>query len=639
MSYSKFTQSVKDAISNDGGANVFENFGINTDITKNQLSPFSEEKNPSFSIRYYDKTNRYSFKDFSNGNNLQGDCITFIQSLHNSTFTDALNIIAEIYGIESYTKSERKFITPKIKRKSPTKPKKQEVKALLEYVNYRDFEQKDFDYFQKKTGLDLSEFLPKYCQPIASFKYENGRENKIEFLYQLSNGKLYAPEKNLFGKQKNGYFKKSENYRNLGFNELDFSRKIFPCEGFCDFLVMKSEGLNVMDFEGVANDLPKYFVTKAKEENFELSNLVLVSGQTATLRLCKKYGCLFVDIPKISGTKEQNDISDYTQKYGFDADLQNALFNPEKLFIPRSKTHRPIILPKYIKAKDFTFLDYNRKYLSNENFVNADLESLFTIYGRIFLSAIAGTGKTEYLLQYAKKFKLRLLMVLPYTSLTHQQKVRNNATEKIDFLENELREMVKNFPEISKNENDILSLENPYYQNAISDFERKTSPKYIQKLGFRNLENYRQNEVKNLKSELEICRKNAIENLKEEYAQSIQKAKDFETICIDGTSSKEEIERAKTAEFVAVCYDSLHKVAPYFDSSDTIFCVDECHNIVTASDYRSTTLNEIVDISKKYDNQVWMSATQSYSLFDLLSNDFKGSFHLVLAQTTTDHCQ
>lgn len=104
-------------------------------------SPFREDKKPSFII--YNKT--YSYRDFATGE--FGDCISFVMTMYNFNFYQALEQIIYDFNLNSkFILKNNKTSTKKLTIKNVVNKTSSNDKAKIN-VKVRKFEEYDFEYW------------------------------------------------------------------------------------------------------------------------------------------------------------------------------------------------------------------------------------------------------------------------------------------------------------------------------------------------------------------------------------------------------------------------------------------------------------------------------------------------------------
>ncbi|UZS00056.1 DEAD/DEAH box helicase family protein [Chondrinema litorale] len=83
-------------------------------------------------------------------------------------------------------------------------------------------------------------------------------------------------------------------------------------------------------------------------------------------------------------------------------------------------------------------------------------------------------------------------------------------------------------------------------------------------------------------------------------------------VCIDGNSTKEDIQSAKNSKLVSVTYDSLQKVVEGNDKEECLLAVDEYHNLVNQEHFRADACLNVFKALKSFQNVVLLSGTPHF---------------------------
>jgi DNA primase len=164
--------------------NPIKNWKVNVIM----LSPFRNEKNPSFIIGY--KNNKLNFIDFSD-TSLKGNCFSFVMLLYNISLKEALKLIDKDFGLgisNEPTKDYQKIIS---NYKQPTYS--EEKKYSVIQVVTRKFNKEELNYWNQ------------YHQDITDLKANNVFAIKKLYL----NKQLFSIKENVlrFGYYYDGHWK------------------------------------------------------------------------------------------------------------------------------------------------------------------------------------------------------------------------------------------------------------------------------------------------------------------------------------------------------------------------------------------------------------------------------------------------
>lgn len=134
---------------------IFEKYlGFNPELFKQYVNPLRKDTSPGCSFYYRDSDNRLIFNDFSWG--VQWDCFDVVQYDYNCTFPQALEKIANDFGLRNsklvYTKAlpEALKYKEKIENKLRIVRKKQFTNKELKFWNIGGLEvtQEDLEYYK-----------------------------------------------------------------------------------------------------------------------------------------------------------------------------------------------------------------------------------------------------------------------------------------------------------------------------------------------------------------------------------------------------------------------------------------------------------------------------------------------------------
>ena len=83
----------------------------------------------------------------------------------------------------------------------------------------------------------------------------------------------------------------------------------------------------------------------------------------------------------------------------------------------------------------------------------------------------------------------------------------------------------------------------------------------------------------------------------------------YDVLCIDGQSTKEDKQRAQTEKIVVCTYDQLHILAPNFDKESDLLVVDEFHNLTNQKGFRGEATTNVFEVLKAFKHSVLLSGT------------------------------
>lgn len=141
------------------------------------LSPFKEEKTPSFSVN----TEKQRFYDFSSG--AGGNLIHFIRRYNDCSFIDALNILKKYANITEDSEKvigrlESTKVAKRFKRKSPTSKESKSVVLPPNYMERYEFNENKLQAWvdegidldtMKKFGVCYDSFSNRIVFPIKNY--------------------------------------------------------------------------------------------------------------------------------------------------------------------------------------------------------------------------------------------------------------------------------------------------------------------------------------------------------------------------------------------------------------------------------------------------------------------------------------
>ncbi|MCS7027485.1 MAG: DEAD/DEAH box helicase family protein [Bacteroidia bacterium] len=436
-------QALQNAISQDGGLAVYRYYGFEPSTKPQPFNPFREERTSSFFITK--KFGKYIFKDFGD-DSIKGDCFKFVKLYQNTNNKQAFRILCQIYNLIETDESINKPTYAPKKQAKKTNIDKTTEKELLN-ISFKPFADEELAFWQKK-GLVSKEMLEANgVKSVQSFSLKIGQKVRhftnlhFIFAYEIipqkcyklympkAKYRIYAPSKTIFlpnlqpARQVLG-----ENYAyHFGLQTLDFSKEIILCGGEPDCLALKSLGYNAFTLGAESATIPDFVWQKILEKQPHPNIKVLYdtdfTGMTNGQKLAQTYHFQQIILPKLfqQNQKQQpkptlNDLCDYLQTYGHDADLQLALaqniFQKQDLHL----THVPTIhVEKYLSEKTDLLL----------NFIQQQPYTL--------IEGDAGIGKTFTLLtEVAPKLTQPVLFVVPFAIQVEQ--IAQEYKDKIEDL-------------------------------------------------------------------------------------------------------------------------------------------------------------------------------------------------------------
>ena len=275
------------------------------------LSPFREEKTPSFGIYLNSKLDEVRFKDFG-GIGIEGDCISFVSILFKLSYDEALEKVnADINEISKVDVSATETSSSISDYVHKTKE--------LSFIE-REFNKYDLNYWSK-FGIDL-DILKKF-DVRAAYKIVNG--NGIRWRNEWRNP-IYVY---VFGERIKAYRPLEENRKAKwlsnarstdiqGYRQLpDVGNLLILTKSMKDVMVLYRLGYNAISLQAESNYVPESI---HKDIINRFSKIVILydndnTGKLRTNILTEKYGYGYIFIDEESGTK---DIAEYVEKYGLD---------------------------------------------------------------------------------------------------------------------------------------------------------------------------------------------------------------------------------------------------------------------------------------------------------------------------------
>jgi hypothetical protein len=312
---------------------IFEHYlGTPVKLGRAIVSPLRQEKHPSFNV-YQSKTNgRIYYKDFGDE---RGDCFKFVMQLHRCSFYEAIQLIAQDFGIDLKNKNDLSkirrqakkiripqiFVTPRKKLPYARLNWSDKLMELWRAGNVRlevlqEYNTWAVDKIKIKKRDDDGHFIlmSKPGDPIYCFDYENGvkkfyRPNapnkKYKFISNLRKGDIF------------GLKQLQEHVKKHGRVEI-----LVLCAGQKDCLSLYSN----TGIRGIA--LNSESASVSKELYIELSTLaksiVVVydndeTGKHHAAKIKEEVGIDYVDLGDLAPAEIVNDVFDYF-KEGFSAD-------------------------------------------------------------------------------------------------------------------------------------------------------------------------------------------------------------------------------------------------------------------------------------------------------------------------------
>ncbi|PWA06001.1 VapE domain-containing protein [Flavobacterium laiguense] len=310
----------------------------------NISSPFSEDKNPSFSLY-----KNGSYKCNSTGK--QGDCFQFVADLNNldckTQFHEVLGIIAKEFNIAEENKETTHFT-----------------------FDTKEFSKEHLDYFSQGNWNVTQELLIKHnVFALEKFEFYNSKkeeiskvklfENVIGFAYKLNNyvAEIYIPKQD---KAQKFYLNKYRSNDVFGLEQLNPKAEfIIISAGKKDCLILNANGYNAVTFRSENHNI-------TPEQMKALGNKTIFicydndeSGRNARKKTTNKY-----DVKEIILPDDFNDVADFF-KVRNKADFQKLIDNTTMTTVDKSKE----IYSIFHQAEDFVGAKYKFRYNKIKMFV------------------------------------------------------------------------------------------------------------------------------------------------------------------------------------------------------------------------------------------------------------------------------
>jgi len=275
------------------------------------LSPFREEKNPSFSL-YRNKSGVLCWKDFSSGES--GDCITLVMKLNGVDFKGALDIITNMFNLSldqplsNYKYYKERFIASFIKRNKPIQ------------ITPRPFKWVDFNLWGQYgiTVKTLKKFNVCVCNEVyldgkLCMQYSNS--NPV-YAYKYDNRyKIYRP--NASNKKYKWLNNTNSEIDISGFKQLpETGALLIITKSLKDVMVLYELGYNSIAFQSESQHIPKEVLSGLQQR---FTEVILFydndePGKYRTEQLVEEHKIRYIFVPELPGPIK--DISDYVKHYG-----------------------------------------------------------------------------------------------------------------------------------------------------------------------------------------------------------------------------------------------------------------------------------------------------------------------------------
>lgn len=277
----------------------FRYLNINEIPKKNISSPFSEDKNPSFSI--YEKNKKLLFKCHSSDKH--GDCFQLVQDLLNLDFNDAIKTIAEDFNLtENIEINHFKYHKIDFTEKH-LEWWLQGNWAVNELTlrNYSVFAIDKFEFYQKSIGKIKESKIP--YNAIAFCYSNNGNK-----------GEIYIPKQKIHTPKQTKYYKKKFILNKFtsddifGINQLGKVDDLIICAGKKDCLILNANGFPAICFRSENHHVKdeQMQLIKSKSKNIYVLYDNDIAGQKSAKKISEKYSIDIINLPQ-----NFNDVADY----------------------------------------------------------------------------------------------------------------------------------------------------------------------------------------------------------------------------------------------------------------------------------------------------------------------------------------
>lgn len=300
------------------------------EINKSFCSELYVDRNPSCRIQQLE-SGMLIYKDFGTGDTYT--CFSYVMLKYGATYNEALNIIANDFGLFKIGKIDVKpaLLLGGESIKTPTKPKTKPTISILP----RSWNLVDYNYWgQYGITFDLLEEYNVYpCKHV----YLHKDDKTIVFTHSNKNP-IYAYRFTGDGKYSYKIYKPLEPNRKYkwlfsggassdieGIDQLPlFGELLILTKSLKDCMVFNILGFPAISLQGEANKLDTQLLTRLYKR---FTRIIVVydndeMGLKSAYKLQKSHNLPILTIPLISGCK---DLAEYMQKYGFKETLRMVM--------------------------------------------------------------------------------------------------------------------------------------------------------------------------------------------------------------------------------------------------------------------------------------------------------------------------
>jgi hypothetical protein len=470
-----FAAAYRSILNFDGGSRIFHDFGFT--VGERTVSPFrTDARKKNFSI-YRNPKGEVCFKDFASGDG--GTFTTLLHGFGYTTFEAQIRYAARLYGIkikESSVIGQSPLVRSHSTRSSTKKATNDQVtkRYRVTSLELADFTPLELETLAKISGGTITnEILRRFgIRALRSYtdegvspkgtSYGGTHEARFTLVLPSADGNYYgycyfgADTHSPFPHRSKNFHLKLQNYTSevkfaLGLNELRPNESAYLVEGIKDCLILLVKGYNAFTLGGVQHRLLPS-VAKRLQENGNSLNVVFdtdFAGINAAQKLSAslhiqnspfKTHHSVLSLPRLQRQETTtapkpalNDLADYVCKYGFDAELKNALLSPAPL--------HSITLTKSGTQIPAWQLSVHCK-LSDEKSALKALTNLLDSASRLVLRAPTGCGKTYTVLRHIapdhhKKTGGMTVLAVPTVAMAEQIKNEYSDLKPIVITGNE----------------------------------------------------------------------------------------------------------------------------------------------------------------------------------------------------------
>lgn len=290
-------------------------------------SPFREDKNPSFGIKY--NGSKFTAKDFSTRETF--DCFAIVQKLYGCSFQEALRIISNDFNL--INKSEKLVSSNPLSQGQSVISSKMKPKKNIITIEEQPFTQVDINYWSQ-YGIDV-DTLKLFSVKSCKYVWLNGSLCRIYnsknpvYAYQFNKDyKIYCPLTNnkktkwLFSGSQNDIEGYNQFITNVFIPEMSNYEKscldtIVITKSLKDVMCLYKLGYQAISLQGETNPLTTELYFKLKRRGIKNIYVFLDNDNAGKQSTSKMVDCFTalkpIFVPEEYGAK---DISDYISLFG-----------------------------------------------------------------------------------------------------------------------------------------------------------------------------------------------------------------------------------------------------------------------------------------------------------------------------------